>query len=130
MICDGVQMKTEHMAHQIVLMPNLLSLYSEDGGVRQTSHLLFEASGSTADQVEWARRFIAGTVAMDRSFAGARRACLPHRRAQLHLVGTRSRQQLRAVQLPTGRPPTPRPASAGSCPRRSYHPSRAASATA
>ena len=62
--------------------------------------------------------------------SGARRACLPHRRAQLHLVGTRSRQQLRAVQLPTGRPPTPRPASAGSCPRRSYHPSRAASATA
>ena len=33
MICDGVQMKTEAMPPQIVLMPNLLSLYSENGGV-------------------------------------------------------------------------------------------------
>ena len=70
MICDGVQMKTEHMAHQIVLMPNLLSLYSEDGGVRQTSHLLFEASGSTAEQVEWARRFIASPTPASETTAG------------------------------------------------------------
>ena len=33
MLCHGVQMKTDSMAHQIVLMPNLLSLYSENGGV-------------------------------------------------------------------------------------------------
>ena len=33
MLLHGVQMKTDGMAHQIVLMPNLLSLYSEHGGV-------------------------------------------------------------------------------------------------
>ena len=33
MICNGVQMKTDAMPPQIVLMPNLLSLYSENGGV-------------------------------------------------------------------------------------------------
>ena len=42
MICDGVQMKTEHMAHQIVLMPNLLSLYSEDGGVNAAASQVAE----------------------------------------------------------------------------------------
>ena len=33
MLLHGVQMKTDGLAHQIVLMPNLLSLYSEHGGV-------------------------------------------------------------------------------------------------
>jgi hypothetical protein len=61
---------------------------------------------------------------------GERRACLPHRRAQLHFGGTCSRQQLRAVLLPTGRPPNRRPASAGSCPRLRYHRRRATSSTA
>ena len=42
MICDGVQMKTEHMAHQIVLMPNLLSLYSENGGVNAAASQMAE----------------------------------------------------------------------------------------
>ena len=42
MICDGVQMKTGHMAHQIVLMPNLLSLYSEDGGVNAAASQVAE----------------------------------------------------------------------------------------
>ena len=42
MICDGVQMKTEHMAHQIVLMPNLLSLYSENGGVKAAAGQMAE----------------------------------------------------------------------------------------
>ena len=37
MICDGVRMKTEDMAHQIVLMPNLLSMYAENGGVAAAS---------------------------------------------------------------------------------------------
>ena len=51
--------------------------HSEPGRRRQTSHLLFEASGSTAAQVEWARRFIAsrtpasGTAAGGDSQAGA-----------------------------------------------------------
>ena len=33
MLLHGVQMKTDGLAHQIVLMPNLLSLYTEQGGV-------------------------------------------------------------------------------------------------
>ena len=33
MIRHGVQMQTGDMAHQIVLMPNLLSMYAENGGV-------------------------------------------------------------------------------------------------
>ena len=33
MLLHGVQMKTEGLAHQIVLMPNLLSLYTSNGGV-------------------------------------------------------------------------------------------------
>ena len=40
MIIHGVRMQTEGMAHQIVLMPNLLSMYSENGGV-----------GAAADQM-------------------------------------------------------------------------------
>ena len=44
---------------------------SEPGRRLQTSHLLFEASGSTAEQVEWARRFIASpTPAGDRARGG------------------------------------------------------------
>ena len=37
MIRHGVQMQTNDMAHQIVLMPNLLSMYAENGGVSAAS---------------------------------------------------------------------------------------------
>ena len=43
---------------------------SEPGRRLQTSHLLFEASGSTAEQVEWARRFIASPTPAGEATAG------------------------------------------------------------
>jgi len=79
MLVDGVRMKTEAMPHQIVLMPNLLSLYSENGGVE----------AAAAQMADMQRE---GFVGVFDSLP-----CIPFRAAPRGCVAKRDSKELRGI---------------------------------
>ena len=79
MITHGVRMQTESMAHQIVLMPNLLSMYAENGGVN-----------AAADQMAGMQKL--GFLELFRSLP-----CVPFRAMPRGVVPKKGTDELRGI---------------------------------